>query len=1578
MKSLLELSMDKYSLFCLLVFFSLTFTSGMLSANPTGGQVVYGQAIISNPDALNTVINQSSQNLITNWQTFSIAQPETTTFKQPDSSAIALNRVIGGDPSKILGSLKANGQVFISNPSGILFGKNAQVNVHGLMATTHNISNEDFINSNYRFIKGDGQPNVSVINRGTIEAASYVALFGAAVENSGTIVAHLGSVALAAGNAATLDFNGDGLISFQVTADIDGDVKDTDGNSLNDRVKNSGLIKADGGQIQLTAQSAANVIRSIVNNEGIIEANTVSEQGGRIFLDGGDNGIVSNSGTLAAKGDDAGEVGGRIIVTGETVELNNALVDASGESGGGNINIGGGWQGSDASINNATNTRVDENTRIKADANKTGDGGTVVVWSDDTTEFHGQISATGGSESGNGGNAEISGKEHLLITGHADLRATNGAYGSLLLDPGNVSIQDGGNTNVNNDSFNDAYIIAQLAGGNLEISTSNASTGNETITVAGDTDITWSDATTLALTAGRNIVMNSGARIVNTSTSTTVFDAIVLNANQGAATAGNFTGIELNNATITSTNGDISLNGRGGDTGNNNSGVYLHSGSQITSTGIARINVTGAGGAGTNLNYGVFLDANTKITSDEADITITGTSVGTNFSNTGVSLVNAQVTSTGTAKINVTGTGGAGTSFNHGVDLNGWTAKITSVDGDISVMGTGGAGNNNNGVFLLGKAQITSTGTAKINVTGTGGAGTFGNHGVYLSNPDTKITSVDGDITVTGTGGAGSIPSNNGILLNVAGTPISSTGAKVTLTGTAGTGGNEINVNAATTIEAEDFVLNSEVVSTVNSFSVNATRSILLNSNAGITSTIGAITLKANQGATAFTGSFKGITLNNNVKITSADGDILLQGRGGVGSSGANYGIFLTNGAQIIGTSAAKINVTGTGGVGTDRNYGVFLLAGNTKITSVDGDIVVTGTGAGSGTDNHGILFQGSGTQISSTGAKVTLTGTAGTGGNEINIGNTTTIAAEEFILNSDIVSTTNNFTVNATRSILLNSGSSITSSTGAITLKANQAGTATSGNFTGIELNNAKITSTDGDILLQGRGGDSGNNNHGVHLDSASEISTTNADIAIVAAKGAGTSSKDFNNTAGAAAMNSTNGRWLIYSSESGNNTFGGLVAGKKRYNTSFNTIPATFGATDNGFLYSIVPTLTINADAANKTYGEVDPTLTFSSSGFIDGDTVASALTGSLARAAGEDVNTYAISQGSLADQLGYTINYTGENLTINQRAITLTANPANKTYGDVDPALGASITAGSLGSTTVADTLADVTGIVGRQAGENIGNYDVTLGTGSKAANYTITFDTNNNALTINQRALTLSADVVNKTYGDTDPTLGVSITAGSLGSATVADTLADVTGTVGRQAGENIGNYDVVLATGSKAANYAITFATSNDALTINPRAITVTANAGQSKIEGTTDPALTYSITNGSLAFTDSISGSQQRDAGETVGDYAINQGSLLLNDGNGGNNYMFSYQTNDFAIKVNTTARVASGVLLGLTPTGLGSSPFGQGGSLSMPVSVFPLRVGTEEEYSLYPWEEESLNLFGLPQLNMPPQMAFF
>ncbi|WP_207510372.1 MBG domain-containing protein [Longitalea luteola] len=297
----------------------------------------------------------------------------------------------------------------------------------------------------------------------------------------------------------------------------------------------------------------------------------------------------------------------------------------------------------------------------------------------------------------------------------------------------------------------------------------------------------------------------------------------------------------------------------------------------------------------------------------------------------------------------------------------------------------------------------------------------------------------------------------------------------------------------------------------------------------------------------------------------------------------------------------------------------------------------------------------------------------------------------------------------------------------------------------------------------------------------------------------------------------------------------------------------------------------ITVTADEKSKIYGESDPALTYQitagSLAFTDD------FTGALTRAAGENVGAYAIQQGSLALNANYNVSYIGANLTIGQRAITVTADEKSKTYGESDPALTYQISAGSLAFTD------DFTGSLTRAAGENVGAYAIQQGSLALNANYNLSYIGAN--LTIGQRAITVTADEKSKTYGENDPALTYQITSGSLAFTD------DFTGALTRAAGENVGAYAIQQGSLALNANYNLSYIGAN--LTIGQRAITVTADA-KSKTYGESDPALTYQITSGSLAFTDDFTGALTRTAGENVGAYAIQQGSLALNA-----NYNLSY-----------------------------------------------------------------------------------
>ncbi|PQP34251.1 hypothetical protein C6A37_08750, partial [Desulfobacteraceae bacterium SEEP-SAG9] len=237
---------------------------------------------------------QATQKAIIDWQKFSIARPELVQFFQPGISSIALNRVVGVDPSLIYGQLNANGNVWVINPNGILVGATGQVNVNSFLASTLDIKNEDFLSGNYNFSQKLNSSLTSIVNQGSISAAvgGHITLLSPGVQNHGTIVANLGKVNIGAGEQVSINFAGNELISFAVDKSITGEIVGPDGEPLEENVLNTGTISADGGQVIIRARTAYNAIKSVVNNEGIIEAKTLESNNGKIILDGGDQGIV--------------------------------------------------------------------------------------------------------------------------------------------------------------------------------------------------------------------------------------------------------------------------------------------------------------------------------------------------------------------------------------------------------------------------------------------------------------------------------------------------------------------------------------------------------------------------------------------------------------------------------------------------------------------------------------------------------------------------------------------------------------------------------------------------------------------------------------------------------------------------------------------------------------------------------------------------------------------------------------------------------------------------------------------------------------------------------------------------------------------------------------------------------------------------------------------------------------------------------------------------------------------------------------------------------------------------------------
>ncbi len=234
-----------------------------VQAAPTGGAVVGGQGSI-NHQGPNTNINQASQRMAINWQTFNVQTNERVNFYQPNSNAVALNRILDQNPSQILGSINANGQVMLVNPHGVIFSETATVNVGGLLASGLDINPQAFMNSNLLFSALENTDGV-VINRGLLNAATggSISLLGKSVQNEGLISANLGKVNLASGSEAIVTFDNAGLIGIEVTQEVLENNLGIDSATLN-----SGTIEAQGGQVLLTAKVSQDLFSSAVNRCG--------------------------------------------------------------------------------------------------------------------------------------------------------------------------------------------------------------------------------------------------------------------------------------------------------------------------------------------------------------------------------------------------------------------------------------------------------------------------------------------------------------------------------------------------------------------------------------------------------------------------------------------------------------------------------------------------------------------------------------------------------------------------------------------------------------------------------------------------------------------------------------------------------------------------------------------------------------------------------------------------------------------------------------------------------------------------------------------------------------------------------------------------------------------------------------------------------------------------------------------------------------------------------------------------------------------------------------------------------------
>ncbi len=277
-------------------------------ATPSGFSVTAGSGSVTQ-NGSTTNVYQTSTNLSANWTSLNTNKNETLNFFQPSASSVAVNRILGNSGTEFFGRLNANGVVYLINPNGVMFGAGSQVNVGGLVASTLDVS-DAALGTNSQIFSGNSVAGVS--NAGSINTANGggVALLGASVSNTGSIVAQGGTVALGAGNNVTLSMNGSRLMGLQVNA-----------NQLQALASNGGLIQADGGQVLMSAGAKDSLIASVVNNKGVVQAQTLNNVGGVIELMAGMKaGTVNVGGKLDASAPKSGN-GGRIETSAAKVKV---------------------------------------------------------------------------------------------------------------------------------------------------------------------------------------------------------------------------------------------------------------------------------------------------------------------------------------------------------------------------------------------------------------------------------------------------------------------------------------------------------------------------------------------------------------------------------------------------------------------------------------------------------------------------------------------------------------------------------------------------------------------------------------------------------------------------------------------------------------------------------------------------------------------------------------------------------------------------------------------------------------------------------------------------------------------------------------------------------------------------------------------------------------------------------------------------------------------------------------------------------------------------------------------------------
>jgi len=1408
---------------------------------PTGGSVVAGTGTIEQSGNVMT-IDQGTAKMAIDWSSFSIGQGNTVIFRQPSTSAVALNRVLGSDPSLIQGALSANGQVFLLNPNGVLFSPTAQVNTAGLLASTLDMSNDDFLAGRNRLSGASGN---AVVNQGLLRAANGgpVALVAAKVSNAGTIEADGGSVVLGAGADVLLDLGGPVKLQLKKGA-------------LDALVENGGAIRADGGTVLLTAASASELSGTVINQAGTIRARTLatSRKGEILLLGDMQDDHIQVGGSLDASAPLGGDGGFIETSAAHVTHAAGLRVDAGAAQG-----KGGQWlvDPYDYTINAtaaqniaaALNTGTDVTITTQASAPQYGAGA--------SNAGSGDITVASAINKSAGRDATLTLQADRNVIVGADIGATSGKLG-ITLSAGHAGGAYGGVRVNGNLASNGGDILIGGAHGtpNQGIGYATNLNGteaavvveqNKSILSTGGNIVVNGRATATPTKGGMSgviggVYIKSGAKILSgtgdlyitgESTASTLIYGVGFEANSGTKTivgsATNGGNMLINAVNSSAGTADERDKGAMGMVNYGSVGQLSFYGPSVASwlvfingapqvSGYTRTPQLNCAAGYFNCGYLVVPGKNNSyLYAGYESVDMATQAAYVLQTGAGTKVYDGNTTATGLTLGTLGGPAGFSVAsltpaplfHTTSKNVGSYTRLVRDAANPTSLTSgstTYAVGYFNSGSYSITPKALTPTvaskvydGTSSAAVSASGlvtgdsvvlkGSGSFGGTGIgNYSN-----ISVSG-IELTGPD-AGNYTLGNASVSNMSASILP----------------RELTLAAGKTYDGSSDVTRALALGNlVDGERISVDSALANSSHAGEAAHVSAV---------ALSDGGSGVLANYVLPSLTA-------------ASSANRVAIVprTLSVQLIDTGASKTYD------GTLAPWGwqpVYTVAG-LAAPDLGAHVALTHTGAAYNSAN---VLEANRITVSGLAVGAVSGGVARAG---------------DYVLDASSKSVAARIDARplaiAAESRAKIYGDADPALAYRITAGALLEGDSLSGQVVRAAGEDVGSYAIDASGLA--------NPNYAVSASGAQLIVMPRALVVT-----ADNRSKVYGDA------DPTLGYRIVQGNLVGNDTLHGSLTRVAGENVGSYAVDASqlangnyLVSVQNGSL-SITPRpLSVALDAVNKTYGDADPLFGYRiTSGSLAGnDTLA------IGRDVGENVGSYALGASASPN---YALSVTGAALSIVPRALTVAVSDAAKVYGDTDPILGYRIVGGQLiGNDTLSGSLS-------RVAGENVGSYAID---GSRLANGNYVLTVNNGTLSITPRPLSIALDAAHKTYGDVDPELGYRITGGSLVGN---DTLA-----VSRAAGENVGSY----ALGANASpNYALSV--SGATLNVTPRALSVAAE-NAAKVYGDADPALAYRIVGGNLVGNDTLNGSLVRAAGENVGNYAIDASGL----GNG--NYAVTVQ----------------------------------------------------------------------------------